>query len=128
MCARLLQAWRKVRESPKYKNRIAQVWGDEADHGRTNGSSSNGGGGGGGGGGRGTLARVPRRASKVRARGPVLPAQEEKRIREIVDSEVSVPPAEPRVKQAPVRLFCVVLLIYDYKTVPGIAQNAMPPA
>ncbi len=86
MWARLLQAWRKVRESAKYKNRIAQVWADEADQGRTNGSSSSGGG---GGGGRGTLARVPRRASKVRARGPALPAQEEKRIREMVDSEVS---------------------------------------
>lgn len=73
-------AWRKIRDTPKYKNKKAQYMEDwEAQH------SSSGGNGSGVGG-----MRAARRSSKVKAKRPALSTEDEAHIQDLVDSEVGL--------------------------------------
>lgn len=72
------QAWRKIRDTPKYKNKRAQYIEDwEAQHSASGGDGSGVGG-----------IRAARRSSKVKAKRPAMSPEDEAHIQDLVDSEV----------------------------------------
>jgi hypothetical protein len=80
-----MQAWRKIRETPRYKNKRAQYIEDWEAHHPTSGGN----------GGASAAGKAIRRSSKAKSKTPQITPDDEAHIQDLVDSEVHFAPSPP---------------------------------